>query len=491
MRILLLNPPSKYTAREYVDPADPSKRNGLEVEDFGLFPPLGLLYILASLKRKLPEHEAVFLDCIASGVGHKDMAARIGEIRPDVVGITSFTTALFDVCLSARTVRMVCPQAHLCLGGHHPMAFPFEAAELPEFDSIIVGEGEIAFPALVQCLAANEDFTGIQGVYTRESIRRFRDVPVYDSRFLGCLTVPPAYVDDLDTLPPPDRSIISHIPYRSIVGASSRLATMISSRGCPYSCTYCDVPYKRYRQRSINSVADEVGTCLDLGYDEVHFYDDLFNIDPSRVIDFCDEIMRRGYRFTWDFRGRVNSATFESLTRARGAGCRMISFGVETGTDEGLKLLKKNTSTEQLRQVFRWCRSLGILTIADFMIGFPFEKSADDVRRNVDFLMELDPDYAQFSILSLYPHTELFAEAGRRGLIHPDRWGAFARDPTPDFHIDHWEEFLPVSRLLELQRESYRRFYLRPRYIWRSLIATGSLHEFRSKAQGALKLLVR
>lgn len=488
MRILLLNPPAEYTAREYVDPANPDHHGLLETEDFGLFPPLGLLYILAALKEATPEHELFFLDCIAEKVGHGELAQRLADISPDLVGITSFTISLYDVCLAARTIRMHFPAAHLCLGGHHPIAFPFEAAGLPEFDSIIVGEGEEAFPSLAGALAKGEDFAGILGVYTAESIRRYKGRLLADDRFLTRQMPPPAYVEDLDSLAPPDRSVIRHLNYRSIVGASDRLATMISSRGCPCSCTFCDVPYKKYRQRSIAAIADEIGVCLEMGYEEVHFYDDLFNITPERVIAFSDEIVRRGYRFIWDFRGRVNGVTLESLLRARAAGCRMISFGVETGTDEGLRLLKKNCTIAQVRQVFQWCRSLGILTIADFMIGLPFEKSASDVRRNIDFMLEIDPDYAQVSILSLFPNTELFADAARCGLIRPERWEEFSRAPQADFHLDHWEETLGMAELLLLQKEAYRRFYFRPRYIWRSLLATCSWHELKAKLQGALKL---
>jgi radical SAM superfamily enzyme YgiQ (UPF0313 family) len=491
MRILLLNPPSEFTVAEYADRSNPLKRGAVEIEDFGLFPPLGLLYIMASLRQKAPEHELFFLDCVAEHVGHADLACRITACSPDVVGITSFTMALYDVCLSAQTIRSVSPRAHICLGGHHPIAFPFEAAELPEFDSIIVGEGEDAFPALVQALQNGTDFTRISGVYTKESIQHYRHRLTTDPRFLTSVMVPPAYVENLDLLPVPDRSVIRHLRYRSIVGASDNLATMISSRGCPCRCTYCDVPFKLYRQRSIASVADEIRGCLEAGYSEVHFYDDLFNITPERVIAFCDEISHRGYRFQWDFRGRVNTVTRESLVQAKKAGCRMISFGVETGSDEGLRLLNKNCSTEQVRNVFRWCRELGVLTIADFMIGLPFERSADDVRRNVDFLLGLDPDYAQISILSLFPNTELFADAARSGLIDPSRWNEFARNPTTGFYVDHWEEFIALGELLQLQRDSYRRFYLRPRYIWRSLLSTCSRHEFMSKLQGAMRLLGR
>lgn len=489
MRILLLNPPSEYTVAEYADRSDSPERGSVEVEDFGLFPPLGLLYILSSLKQTTPEHELFFIDCIAEHLGHAELLSKISEICPDVVGITSFTMALYDVCHAARTIRTACPGVHLCLGGHHPIAFPLEAAELPEFDSIVVGEGEEAFPSLVNALQNATDITLINGVYTRESIQTYFQNRATDARFLNSVTVPPAYIENIDLLPAPDRSVIRHLKYRSIVGASNNLATIITSRGCPCQCTYCDVPFKLYRQRLVPSVVDEIKECLDAGYTEIHFYDDLFNITPQRVIAFCDEIMRRGYKFTWDFRGRVNNVTRESLVRAKDAGCRMISFGVETGSDEGLRQLKKNTTTEQIRRVFAWCRELGILTIADFMIGMPFEKTADDVRRNVDFLLELDSDYAQFSILSLFPNTELFADAARFGLIEPTRWHEFARHPDRGFYVDHWEEFLAIHDLLKLQKESYRRFYLRPRYIWRSIFSTCSWYEFTSKLQGALKLL--
>lgn len=488
MRILLLNPPAEYTASEYVDPDNPNDHGLVETADFGLFPPLGLLYILAALKETTPEHEVLFLDCIAEKVGHQELAQKLETIKPDVVGITSFTISLYDVCLAARTVRSRFPAAHLCLGGHHPIAFPFEAAALPEFDSIIVGEGEEAFPALTRALASGEPFTGIRGVYTGESIRCHQGCLLADDRFLNRVMPPPAYVEDLDSLSPPDRSVIGHLKYRSIVGASDHLATMISSRGCPCSCTFCDVPYKRFRQRSTAAIVDEIRECLDMGYTEIHFYDDLFNITPERVTSFCAEILRRGYRFTWDFRGRVNTVTYDSLVRARTAGCRMISFGVETGSDEGLRLLKKNSTIAQVRQVFNWCRSLGILTIADFMIGLPFEKTSADVQRNIDFMLEIDPDYAQVSILSLFPNTELFADAARRGLVRPERWQEYARAPFPAFYQDHWEESIPMAELLRLQKEAYRRFYLRPRYIWRSLLSTCSRHEFSAKLQGALKL---
>lgn len=486
MRILLLNPPAENTVIEYPDEAGDSY---LESSDFGRFPPLGLLYLIAYLERHATGHEIFLRDCVAEGITHEALPAVVDRIRPDLVGITSFTIALVDVCMAGRTVRRVAPHAHICLGGHHPIAFPFEAAQLKEFDSVVVGEGEVAFTELVQALDQGRDIEAIPGVYTARSIERFRTTTLHDSRFLTDLMPTAAHIDDVDSVPFPARSYVSHIDFHSIIGASGRLATMIGSRGCPCQCTFCDVPYKRYRQRAVPSIVDEIDTCLREGYQEVHFYDDVFAIKPDRVVEFCDEVERRGLEFPWDFRGRVDALTQESLARAKHAGLRMITFGVETGTDEGLEAIKKGTTTAQARQVFRWCRGLGIKTVADFMLGFPFERTLDDVKRNVDFLFSLDPDYAQFGILTLYPNTELFNRAAGNGLANRQRWVDFVLDPQPGFTVDHWTEHLSLAELVKMQRRAYRRFYLRPRYMARSLIRTRSWYEFKAKAAGVLKLL--
>ncbi|MBF0357212.1 MAG: B12-binding domain-containing radical SAM protein [Magnetococcales bacterium] len=461
----------------------------LETDDFGAFPPLGPLYVLTYLEENTNGHQLFFKDCVGEKISHLGLKKIIQEIEPDIIGVTSFTISLIDVHQVAKTAREIVPDAHICMGGHHPIAFPFEAVQLVEFDSIVVGEGEVAFTQLVNALEQNREITEILGVYTRESIKSWQKNSYNDKRFLGNVMVPPGYIDDIDTLPAPNRSYIRHIKYHSTVGMTGDLATIISSRGCPYKCTFCDVPYKRYRPRAVGLVLDEVEECLAMGYSEFHFYDDLFNITSKKVIEFCDEVERRGLSIHWDFRGRVNNVTRESLVRAKNAGCRMISFGVETGTDEGLKALKKGATIAQVENVFKWCRELNIRTIADFMIGLPFEKSQEDMENNLAFMNKIDPDYAQISVLNLYPNTPLFHQADEQGLIDGDRWNAFALDPKPGFTVDHWEEFVSIEDQVKIQKKAYMKFYLRPKYILRSIFNTRSLYEFKAKAKGVLQIL--
>ncbi len=488
MKILILNPPAENTIPEY---PRGDGRKYVETEDFGAFPPLGALYVLSYLEKNSSGHDYYFKDCVGERLSHEGLKQYIASIKPDIIGITSFTIALIDVCLAARNARAVAPGVHICMGGHHPIAFPFQAAKLKEFDSIVVGEGEQAFTELVAALQNGMDITAIKGVYTSGSIERFRGQKCADKRFGSFACVPPAYVENLDLIPEPNRKYIQHIKYHSVVGVTDRLATIISTRGCPYLCTFCDVPYKQYRRRSIEKVVDEIETCLESGYREFHFYDDLFNISSQKVIGFCDELEKRRLKITWDFRGRVNTVTRESLERAKRAGCRMISFGVETGTDEGLIELKKGTTVEKVVEVFGWCRELGIKTIADFMIGLPFEKSREDALKSIDFLVRLDPDYAQVLILMLLPNTEIFEQAEKKGIVKRQKWEEFSLNPSLDFRIDYWEEWLSHKELIKLQSEAYRRYYLRIRYVLRSICTTKTTHEFKMKAKAFMKLATR
>lgn len=487
MKILFINPPNENTVPEF---ADEKGELFVEVEDFGYFPPLGALYVLTYAKKKYPEYEYFFLDGVGEELSYKQLEEKINSIKPDIVGITSFTVSMIDVVLSAEVVRKIVPDAHICLGGHHPTAFSYEATQLSQFDSIVVGEGEYAFAELINRIATKSNFTDILGVYTKKSILQFTETGFKDRRFLAHMNVPPAYVEEVDDIPPPDRSYIQHINYSSIVGLTGKLATMITTRGCPYKCTFCDVPYKKYRQRNIDLVMDEIEECIKLGYKEFHFYDDLFNITAQKIIDFCEALEKRNINIVWDFRGRVNGVTKESLVKAKSVGLRMISFGVETGSDIGMKTLKKGTNIAQVERVFEWCKELKIKTIANYMIGLPHEKSIKDVRDNVDFLIRLNPDYAQFNILSLYPHTQVHKDAIKLGIAVEGKWEKFSLDPLHyDFKVEHWTEYMTEKELIDLQRESYRKFYFRPKYVFNSLLKTATMHEFKSKVKGAMSLL--
>ena len=489
MKILFLNPPDMNKVLEYT--VDEKSKEYIGMDNFGAFPPLGILYVMAYLEKNAPHHKLYFKDCVAERGSHKDLIDYVNEIKPDIVAMTSFTVAMIDVCMAAQNIREIVPDAHICLGGHHPIAFPFEAASLPEFDSIVVGEGEVVFTELVKKIEDKKPFSDILGVYTNESIQKYRNTTLKDRRFLNKVKVPPAYVDDIDSLPIPNREYIKHLNYSSVVGVSSKLATLISSRGCPYKCTFCDVPIKTHRRRDPKLVVDEMATCVAQGYDEIHFYDDLFNITPRRVMDICDEIIKRGLKVVWDYRGRVNGIDEESIKRFKQSGGRLISFGIETSTQEGLQMMRKGTKVKQNIDALKLCKKYGIVTLADFIIGLPHERSYDDVLKSIKILTnDYRPDYAQFSILSLFPNTEVYDQAVAKGLIVDGKWNEWARDPlNAKLKVEHWHEFVSREQLVELQKKAYRMFYLRPSSIWNMMKQLKSFDEFKIKAKAALDIL--
>ena len=489
MKVLFLNPPDMNKVLEYAP--DKKSEEYIGMDNFGTFPPLGIMYVMAYLEKNAPHHKIYFKDSVAERSSHKDLGDYVAEIKPDIVAMTSFTVSMIDVVIAAQNVRKIVPDAHICLGGHHPICFPFEAASLPEFDSIVVGEGEIVFTELVKRIEAKKPFTDILGVYTNESIQKYRNTTSKDRRFLNKVKVPPAYVDDINSLPIPNRNYIKHLKYNSVVGVSSKLATLISSRGCPYKCTFCDVPFKTQRRRDPKLVVDEMETCVAQGYDEIHFYDDLFNITPQRVIDICDEIDKRGLKIVWDFRGRVNGIDEESIKRFKKSGGRLISFGIETSTQEGLIMMRKGTKVKQNIDALKLCKKYGIVTLADFMIGLPHERSYNDILKSIKILThDYRPDYAQFSILNLYPNTEVYDQAVAKGLIKDGKWNEWARDPlNAKLKVEHWHEFVSYDELLELQKKAYRIFYLRPTSIWNMIKQLRSFDEFKIKVKAALDIL--
>ncbi len=489
MKILFLNPPDMN--KVYENAPDEKSKDYMSMDQFGAFPPLGIMYVMAYLEKQAPHHKVYFKDSVAERSSHTQLIEYVTEIKPDIVAMTSFTVSMIDVVIAAQNIRKIVPNAHLCLGGHHPIAFPFESASLPEFDSIVVGEGEIVFTELVKAIEDKKPFTDIVGVYTNESIQKYKNVTLKDRRFLNKVKVPPAYVDDIDSLPIPNREYIKHLKYNSTLGVSTKLATLISSRGCPYKCTFCEIPIKTHRRRDFKLVVDEMESCLKQGYEEIHFYDDLFNITPQRVIDICDEIIKRELKVVWDYRGRVNGIDEESIKKFKKSGGRMISFGIETVTQEGLIMMRKGTKVKQNIDALKLCRKYGITSVADFILGLPHERSYEDVIHSIHTLThDYDPDYAQFSVLALYPNTEVYDQAVAKGLIKDGTWNEWAIDPlNRKLKVDHWSEYLTYDQLIELQKKAYRTFYLRPSSIWRMIKQLRSFDELKIKIKGGLDVL--
>lgn len=470
MKVMLIMPPAENTVKYF-------QGWQLKTSDYGVFPPLGLLYIATVLKERVPDAEIKVVDCVSEKIGYPVLTRMLKTFKPQVIGITAFTVSLVDVLKIAGIAKGLNKNVHICIGGPHNFVFPKQTLEYAEVDSIVVGEGEYVFTELIKQLKDGRVTGGREGLYTKPDLNNgdFKK----------------AVIKDINMLPFFDIGFIKRGLYRSTVGKYRNIITLLSSRGCPYNCTFCDSPYKVFRGRAIDNILEEIKLRLNQGYKEIFFYDDTFNINLVRITDFCHKILAANIKFFWSFRGRVNTVTFAMLKLAKRAGCERIHFGIETGTDEGLRALKKDITVEQIKNVLSWCRQLKIKTIADFIIGLPFEKSKEDVIKNIERLVDFSPDYAQFNVLQPLPGTEIYKSGIEQGIIDQAKWEDFVKSPRIDFQPPLWTEYLGRGELANLYSYAYRKFYLNPNTILRNIFPLTTMSEFNRILKGGIKILLK
>ena len=466
MRVMLIRPPAKHTVESEVPEA-------VAAENLS-YPPLALMAI-AQFLRDHSEHETTILDAQLDDLGYDALEEKIRAWAPDVVGVTAFTVQLVDVLKTVQTAKRAGAR-FVVVGGPHVSDFPQECRDLPGVDAVVKGEGQQPMKDLCDAWSRGEVAKGIPGVMAHPD----DPVPEQDVYFSN----------NLDDYPIIDRTMVDYQRYYDVMGKGGIFTTLITSRGCPYRCTFCNTPRHRYRVMSPQRACDEIQACLDLGIQEFYFVDDTFNITNQRVIELCDEILRRGQKLRWTVRFRVKGVNRELLEKMKAAGCHRIQFGVEQGTEEGLLRLKKDVTVREVENAFKLCREIGIHTVAYFMIGTPVERTREDVMDTIRYSIDLDPDFVMYNVLTPFPGTTLYDEGQRDGVLDVEPWFAFMRAPTEDFKAQVWDEHFTRAELREMLELAYRRFYWRPTFIARNVTQIRSPKDFMRKATAGLRMLV-
>lgn len=470
MRILLINPPN-------LNPISSVLPTALE-EERGKNPPLGLLYIAGYLKEKGANYKIQVIDGPTENLNRAQLKERIKEFNPDIVGITAMSFTIIDALKTAKIAKENNPEVKIILGGPHVNIFGRETLELGNSDFIILGEGEKIFYQLVENINNEEKLKGIPGLI------------FYDKSHNLINTGFPQFVENLDELPFPARDLIDNKKYFSVLGTSNLVTTMITSRGCPYRCLFCDRPQlgKKFRARSFKNVVDEMEQCLrEYGIKEFLVYDDTFTVDRQRVIDICQEIISRGLDITWDIRARVDTVDKETLLLLKKAGCGRIHYGVESGTQKILNVLRKGITLEQVKNTFELTKKIGIQTLAYFMIGNPSE-TKEDILETIKFAKKLNPEYVHITITMPFPGTELYFSALEKKIIQKDVWLEFAKNPSSEFIPPIWKENLTKEELRDLIKKAYKEFYFRPSYLLKRILTLRSFGELKRKARAGFKM---
>lgn len=447
-------------------------------EGLGHLPPLGLLCIASYIEAQ-GGHSVKVLDALLQDWSNDEIAEFLLKESPDVIGIHTITFALLDVLETAKLARKILPNAKIVLGGPHTLIFPKESLGFSHIDYIVMGEGEVPFFNLIQHLnspaSLKKDEPLLKGVVSRETLKDSSPEPYYHK--------------DPDTLPFPRRDYTPYEKYSSVVSLHPPSTTLMGSRGCPFSCTFCfTAGGKIYRQRSVESLMDEIKHCESLGINEFLFFDETFTLKRDRVLELCSAIEKEKLKIYWDVRARVDLVDKEMLQRMKKTGCQRIQFGVESGSKKILERLKKGFTPQQARNALKITKEAGIATYADFMIGNP-DETLQDIYETLNFALELNPDYVHYSITMPLPRTQLYKEALDRGIIEKDYWTEFAKSPSKDFKIRYWEENFTAAQLEELLTKAYHSFYLRPSYMLKSLTKIKSAGELFRKFNAGINLL--
>ncbi len=469
IRVMLIQPPNIGGVRSLL--SHMSKHG----ESIGFKPPLGLLYIATLLKEKTP-HQVRVLDAQAQGFNLEECIQEVEVHRPDVVGISAWTDWWYPAFHLGRLIKNLMPEVHICYGGPHVNIYLEETLSAEHVDSIIVGDGEIPFTYLCNMFANYKIDNDLPGLHFKKY-----GVKNGEQRFF--------IQKNLDDLPIPDRSLLPLSCYTSVIGKSNFVTTMLTSRGCPHKCIFCKMNYQKMLCRSAENVIKEFERIHDLGIKEVEIYDDTFTWSKKRTKDICQGLITRKIKLTWSIRDRVNSTDPELLDLMKRSGCLRIHYGIESGVNRILGLMEKNITTDQASGAVRLAKKKGFSVLTYFMIGNKGE-TVKDIKRSIDFALDLDADYTEFSITIPYPGTEMYTEALSKGIISYDYWREFALRPTANFCIPEvYEENLHLGELISFRNEAVRRYYFRPGYIIREILKIKQWSEFRRKAKMGLRLM--
>lgn len=466
MKILLVSPPNNKPLRFEI----PNKID----EEIGAFPSLGLLYVAAFLE-KTTHHQVEIIDYRVKNYSLDELFKYIQEYRPRIVGVSASTFNLLDVLDVVKIVKAVSRDIYTCLGGAHVSIYPEETLRLGDVDFIVMGEGEYVFSELADALENGKKPDQIAGLGYKTAQRVF----INDKK---------AFIEDLDRLPFPNREKIDFKKCYSLLDSGGLMATIQSSRGCPYGCIYCDQQSgKKLRQRSVYSLLEEIRYLKNLGVDDLFFIDDLFTASPKRVDDFCQALIKENIKIKFKISARVNNVDKDMLYLLKQAGCYRIHYGIESATQRILDILNKKITLKQVEDAVKWTKEARISVFAYFMIGCPGEEE-EDILRTIDYAIRLNVDYAHFSIATLYPETQMYRLALNKGLIKQDVWREFAQEPREGFKTPFWTENISPERLIQLQDTANKKFYFRGSFIVKELLRTRSIKKIIRKARTALKI---
>lgn len=366
---------------------------------------LGVPYVAAAARAA--GHSVEIFDTRIAGKNGESLEKAIRRFRPTVAGIPCYTYSANSCQTLAARIKNADPAVRVVLGGPHASIFPAKCMG-PHVDAIIIGEGEKTFCEYLEGIGSTAELRKVKGIWFKTGSG-------------GIIKNPRrAFIGDLDSLAPPALDLYPVRCYSmSQFMLNKRVVSMITSRGCPYSCTFCASALiwgRKLRFHSADRVAGEMNSLYKrYGFDAFEFNDDTFTIDRERTLELCRVIRRKRLaEFSWMCYTRADRVDPALLTAMKRAGCRYVYYGCESGSQRILDLIKKGLTVEQNREAIRLTRKAGMWVGVGIILGFPTE-TVEDTEKTIEFVLKERLDQVCFNIMEPFPGTGIWRDSMKNG----------------------------------------------------------------------------
>lgn len=416
------------------------------------FPPLGILYLAAVLQQN--EFEVSVLDQAAMGYGVNRTLNWIKKERPDAVGFSSLASSGKMANLLSGKIKETDPNITTLIGNHFATFGSNRIlTNYRSIDIVVRGEGEETIVDVIKALQAGTELTNVSGITYRhgDHITENPDRPP---------------IKNLDTLPFPNRKLLQADYHCTIAGAiiaPKKFTSILSSRGCTFSCRFCNctaIANNRWRARSAENTLEELIQLKNDGYKQLIFVDDNFIFNPKRVIKLCKGIRRERIHMDWIAEGRVDVVSSEMFSEMVAAGLHVLYFGIENANQRMLNYYNKTTTAEQAEKAVRTARKAGVdVIVGSFVIGASNE-TRDEIQKTINFAKRLPIDIPQFNILCAYPGNDIWREYTENGLLDAETFWE-----TGVNIASLGRSQVPLAELQRMLNKAFSQHLLRPRFM--------------------------
>lgn len=460
-RVLLIYPPSPVINRE-----DRCQQPTKELLVIPPLPPTDLMY-LASIVENCG-FEAIIRDYSQGG----NFEADLKEIQPNYLVANIATPTFKSDMMAVQLAKEIVPSICTIVKGAPFLTYNTNTIyENPFIDYVIMGEAELTLKDILDGVPDNE----ILGICYRENFQPVKN----DKR---------PFIDNLDILPFPARHLVDNSIYKRPDNGKVQAVVKVA-RGCPFHCFFClatPVSGAKVRTRSPENIVAELKECVEkYNIKNFLFWSDIFNFNREWTLELCQKIIESGLKITWSSNTRADTMDDEMAKMMYKSGCRLVSIGVESGSQKMLDNIGKKITLDDIRNTVKILKKNKIKIYNYFVIGLPWE-TEETVEETIKFAIELDSNFISFYTATPLPGTKYFAYAMLNKLV----------EGNLDFRSAYYEpvvrsEHLSKERIFELHKQAVKRFYLRPKFILKTLLSLRSFAEVKNYFIAGMNLLLK